>query len=131
MWRRSHVPTASRASPALFAALLLTFLCAPSRVIAQGGIHGHVHAADTQLPIAGALVALVGSTRTTQTDARGRFSMPSVTAGTHALLVRRLGYRADTIAGITVRGDTSTQVVVELTPATRSLDSVLVSTARI
>jgi len=129
MWRRSHVPTASRASPALFAALLLTFLCAPSRVIAQGGIHGHVHAADTQLPIAGALVALVGSTRTTQTDARGRFSMPSVTAGTHALLVRRLGYRADTIAGITVRGDTSTQVAVELTPATRSLDSVLVSTA--
>lgn len=46
-------------------------------------------------PIAGARVDLLTTpTRTVRTDSGGRFALPAVTAGTHRLQVRQLGFQA-------------------------------------
>ncbi|HEX5576740.1 MAG TPA: carboxypeptidase regulatory-like domain-containing protein, partial [Gemmatimonadaceae bacterium] len=83
-------------------------------------------------PVQGAEVVVIaaqGATRSTATDARGRFNLGEFTPGTLALRVRRLGYEqrgVDVEVGAGGR-DTSLEVVLTIIPA--ELENVLVSGA--
>jgi TonB-linked SusC/RagA family outer membrane protein len=101
-----------------FVSLLLAALFAPSAVFAQGtgNIQGTVTDSATRRPIAGAQVAIVGTTRGTLTDDDGRFALRGVAAGTHTLRVVRLGYgqaerRLSLAANETVNADFSVRSV--------------------
>lgn len=106
---------------------MIALAVAPTTVLAQGNILGQLMAADTRMPVGGAVVSLSGWPESAQSDIDGRFAILAVAEGTHSLLVRRIGYLPATIAGIEVEGDTTIVIVAELVPALTPLDSVLVS----
>ena len=94
---------------------LLTFLSLPTHVVGQGAtISGTVADVGSLQPVAYALVAVVGTDRSTLTNEVGRFSLSGVTAGSRTLEVSALGYVTDTRT-VTVTGDSETRLTITLT----------------
>ena len=56
------------------------------------GINGQVVNQQSRVPVSGASVNLIGTRLHTATDSAGRFSHPSLGAGTYILEVRAIGY---------------------------------------
>jgi outer membrane receptor protein involved in Fe transport len=80
-------------------AALVAFSAGRSTLSAQAGeqtgsIGGRV-VDDQGAPLAGAQVAIPGTTMGTQTRANGEYVLPRVPAGTHSLQARLLGYRPE------------------------------------
>jgi len=68
-------------------------LGAQSRDLApSGGIIGKVMDQQSQMPLAGAIVSLLGTRLQTATDSSGRFTHAGLGAGTYLLEVRAIGY---------------------------------------
>ncbi|HEU4585438.1 MAG TPA: TonB-dependent receptor, partial [Gemmatimonadaceae bacterium] len=126
MWRRSHSRTLRSTLGALATIVALAVAAAPA--LAQSGITGVIRAADTHAPLAGALVSLDGSGIATQTGDDGRFTLAPVGSGPHTIVVRRIGYTPERVEHTGGGGD-ARAVIIELEPAPRSLDSVVVSSA--
>jgi TonB-linked SusC/RagA family outer membrane protein len=95
--------------------LLLVLATAASTADAQGNgrIVGRVVAAEGGLPLPGARVVIVGTTRGVVSDTAGRFLLADVPAGEHRVQARRIGFVSATQT-ITVTGGASS-------PATFSL----------
>jgi hypothetical protein len=64
--------------------------------VGNGIIVGEISDATTLNPIAGAFVEIVGSGRTAETDAQGRFQFRGLPAGTFNIEASQLGYFSDT-----------------------------------
>ncbi len=100
MWSsRSARPVFSYPLVSLMVAALVAFSAGRSTLSAQAGeqtgsIGGRV-VDDQGAPLAGAQVAIPGTTMGTQTRANGEYVLPRVPAGTHSLQARLLGYRPE------------------------------------
>ncbi|MGH7737737.1 MAG: carboxypeptidase regulatory-like domain-containing protein, partial [Candidatus Tyrphobacter sp.] len=98
----------------LRAAVLVGLLAASAvPALAQGsGVRGVV-VDDTGRTIAGARLVFLPSRRETTTDARGSFSI-ALPAGRYTAVAFRPGYNSVTVAGILVRSDEQTAIVVRM-----------------
>ena len=117
-----------RAFAAAAAALVLNTAPAAAQVTGRGVLTGTVRAETGGAPVAQATVGLWTEGRYTVTDAAGRFTLV-VTAGSHSLEVRAVGFRPLTVSATVAHGDT-TRVDVRLPAAVIELQEVVVSTSR-
>ncbi|HJU67485.1 MAG TPA: carboxypeptidase regulatory-like domain-containing protein, partial [Gemmatimonadaceae bacterium] len=96
--------------------LLLSALAAAPAAAQNGQIAGTVSDSSSGAPIIGAQVTVAGTTLGALTNDEGRFSIAGVSAGTHALEVRRLGFAARTIRNVQVAAGQTVTVDVRLSP---------------
>jgi hypothetical protein len=127
MWRCSHSRTL-RIIILSALAILVALAVAAASSLAQSSITGEIRAADTHAPIAGALVSVAGSNVAAQTGDDGRFTLAPAGAGARTILVRRIGYAPARVERVVGSG-AALPVIIELEPAPRSLDSIVVSSA--
>jgi TonB-linked SusC/RagA family outer membrane protein len=80
----------------------------------------------TNLPLPGTTVQVQGTTLSSPTDADGRYRIAGVTAGTHTLLARRIGYTAERQA-VTVSDGQQTTADFRMNAAPFSLEEVIVT----
>jgi len=99
---------------------------APSVATMSGIITGTVVDAVTKRPVPDVSITLDEDTRHLQTGVDGTFTIPSATAGTHRLTVRRIGYARQQQV-VTVTDDHTTTVQFALEPRTVALDQVVVT----
>jgi TonB-dependent SusC/RagA subfamily outer membrane receptor len=109
-------------------ALCAASLAAPVLASAQttGEIRGTVTDASSQRPISGAAISLVGTTRSTVTDARGTYTLRAVPAGNARVRASILGYSATERAVAVAAGATAT-VDLALSTSAVQLEGVVVS----
>jgi hypothetical protein len=93
-------------------------LTAPSallliQAIATGSIAGTLRDATTNDPLSGAQLVVVDLNRTAVTDADGRYRLDRLPAGTHRLLVRRIGYAPRTLDAL-VPADGAIEIMIVL-----------------
>lgn len=100
----------------------------PATVAAQGTgtITGRVVDQDTQAPVIGAQVVIVGTQRGALTDAEGRYSISGVPAGTHDVRARRVGY-AQGVQRVTVSEGASASAEFTLATSATRLEEVVVN----
>lgn len=89
MARITHIPFVI---VGLGAASLPSLPAQSTGIAASGGIIGRVIDQQTQLPLGGATVSLLGLQRQTSTDSSGRFTQAGLGPGTYLLEVRAIGY---------------------------------------
>jgi len=95
-----------------------------------GAIEGAVRDAESGQPVVGANVTLRSTFIGAATDARGRFRLSRIPAGTCAVIVSMLGYERKTVEGVNiVRGQTAT-VDVSLRPVPVQSDPVIITANR-
>ncbi len=106
--------------------LLAALAMLPAGAYAQQSatITGQVVDQDTQQPLPGTQVFIVGTERGTLTDERGMFIIPDVPAGTYTLRVSRIGYRE--AAQEVVVGSTPVNVTIALDLDPLGLDEIVV-----
>ena len=103
----------------------------PSRAQSGGVIVGRVTDAKSAATLGFANVAIEATTRGVAADARGRFLIPSVPAGTVALIVSRVGYATFRQANVVVVEGDTTHVDVALQSVLIEADPVVVTAARV
>src|SRR5690606_39368177 len=109
--------------PSWLAALLLTFLVAPSLVAQQepGVIAGRVVAERTQQPLPAAQIAVEGTNLGAQPGSNGEVRITGVSGTSVRITVRRIGYGP---VEPTVRVG-STDLVIAMSPRAINLDEVI------
>lgn len=101
-------------------ALLLPLLALTAPAAAQETTGSRVDIAGRTLdratgqPVANAFVGVVGTRRSTHTDANGQFVLRGLDAGRHSVAVELLGYAADTLTAVFEAGASPLEVL--LTP---------------
>lgn len=104
------------------ASLALTALAEPLRA-QDNSVSGHVRAAGTDEPLAGAQIGVVGGTQRAATDNQGHFRIGGLSGTTVTLDIHRIGYRT---ARVTARvGQTDFLVALVSSPA--SLEAMVVT----
>lgn len=91
-----------------------------------GSITGMVVDGTNLQPLNGAQVVVDGTTRGASADARGRFLIPAVPAGTHTVRVTYLGYRSVGQEVNVAAGETA-EIEFQLEVSAISLDEVVVT----
>lgn len=93
-----------------FVAALIAAAALPTAAAAQaqGTVTGRVVEASSGRGLAGAQIALVGTTRRTVTDQEGRYRMESVPVGSQSLRATRIGYDMNTQRVVVAAGQTAT-----------------------
>lgn len=83
---------------------LVLFLLLPAGLAAQGGgrIVGRIVDAEGNIPLGGARIAIVGTTRMAQSAVDGRYSLARVPSGTVSLRITSIGYAPKTITNSAV-----------------------------
>src|SRR5262245_54295183 len=94
-----------------------------------GSITGTIRASNDSTPVPDATVLLRGSTRVTQSDARGRFVLTGINPGQEIVSVQRLGFAMLTDT-ITVAAGQPTNVDISLRAAAVILTPMVVSAVR-
>lgn len=110
---------------------LLASLASATVATAQQGNEGTVSGRvsdSTHTAVTGANVRVSGVMLATTTDVRGYFSLPHIPAGQRLLIVRRLGFAADS-ALVDVRAGSTVTVDLVLRPSAQALAGVLISTS--
>jgi hypothetical protein len=74
-----------------------------SPVVSRGPVHGVAYDSLRRVPLAGALVSLAGSARTTTSDASGRFRFDSVSPGTYTATLMHEALDSLGLSGVTAR----------------------------
>ncbi len=92
----------------------------------SGTIAGKVTERQTQRPLAGAQVRILGGTRGAVTDDSGSFRIPNVPVGAVQLSATRIGYGPQSRSIVVTSGSTVTANF-ELSPAATTLDAVTVT----
>ena len=90
------------------------------QTIATGSISGTLRDGVTNEPLGGAVIAVLDLNRSAVADADGRYRFDRVPPGTHALLVRRIGYAPRTLEALVPAGGS-----VDITVALRAEPIVL------
>jgi hypothetical protein len=96
---------------------------------AYGSVSGLVLADSTELPIAGAVLSVVGTNREVRSDATGRFLLASIPAGAIELRVRAIGFQMSTFS-VTVRASVDLELDVMLSQSITTLDTAKVRARR-
>src|SRR5690606_28873960 len=109
MWRCSHSRTLRSTLGAL--AITIALACAAASTLAQSSITGEIRAADTHVPLAGALVAIAGSSTIAETGDDGRFTLAPVSGGAHTIVVRRIGYAPGRVEHVVDAGSAGPVVI--------------------
>jgi hypothetical protein len=106
------------------AATLASLLLSSHTLHAQRStvVHGDVTSSRDGTPVAGATVQLPAERRAVVSDSAGIFRLDGILAGTHALVVRRLGY-AQVSAIITTGRQDTLEVSIVLDPRVQLLDT--------
>lgn len=113
--------------PYVFTALMAGLLAAPPAVWAQAGsIAGTITDRATSQPVVGARVIVIGTTIVTQSNAQGRYTLPSIRPGQHTLRVTAIGYGAST-RSVTVEAGAAAAADFAITLQPYSLDEVVVT----
>ncbi len=122
---------ARKVFPPLFAAVCAVLLAAaPSVAAAQNSRISGTVTDSTHATLAGTQVTVVGTRLSSVSDASGRYSIGGVPAGTHDLRVQRIGQRAQTVSGVSVRPGEEAKVDVTLATVPLSLGGMVVSASR-
>ena len=106
----------------------LFLLALPASLVAQGNgtITGRVIDRASQLPVQGAQVRVLGTTRGVLTDQEGRYSITGLPAGSYEVSARRVGYGASTTRVTVTEGGSANAEFALATAATR-LEEVVVN----
>ncbi|MBL0171530.1 MAG: TonB-dependent receptor [Gemmatimonadaceae bacterium] len=122
-----HIARTGRWSrTALLGALLATLSAQSLAAQATGTVSGRVTDAENAQPIVAAQVSIDGTTLGRATGDDGRFVIAGVPAGTHTVVVRRIGYVRQTRSIVVTSGGTTTADFV-LLKSTVSLAGVVVT----
>ncbi|MDB4915423.1 MAG: TonB-dependent outer membrane protein SusC/RagA [Gemmatimonadetes bacterium] len=139
----SHPPLVSRISRSLFGALpimkrrLITasvlaacaFFLPPARVHAQGEtgrITGVVTGIETNLPLQGVRITLLGTQNTVTTNPQGRYTINGVTPGLARIRAAAIGYTPVIVDSIPVRAGQMANVDITLKHQTVELEQIVV-----
>jgi TonB-dependent starch-binding outer membrane protein SusC len=123
---RSRAPLRRLGWPTLIAGALLAFSVGAAPAMAQTGtVEGEV-VTQAGTPILNAQIQLVGTQRSTATDARGRFVLRNLAPGDYQLRVSSLGYRTETTSVQVTAGATAT-VRFEMSTSAIALDQIVVT----
>ena len=87
---------------AALAALLVSVPAVQARAQQTGQISGVVSDSASGAPLSAAQVSIAGTTLGAMTNAEGSYLIVNVPAGTHTLVVRRLGFQQRQIPGVAV-----------------------------
>jgi outer membrane cobalamin receptor len=110
----------------VFILLVVGAAVGPADAVArQGTITGQV-TTDTQQPLGGAQVRVVGPNLRTMTDAQGRFMLVNVPAGQHQLEVQHIGYRSGA-RSVTVAAGATVDVRLEVVRQVLAMDELIVT----
>jgi iron complex outermembrane recepter protein len=117
----------SRTTAVAATGLLLPFGALAAQQTAH--LSGVVRDSATSAGISDVVVALPGTMRTTVTDASGRFVLSALAAGSHTVVMQRLGYVRYSVT-ITLAAGERKQLEVSLTPAAQIIAPMVVSATR-
>ena len=95
----------------------------------EGTITGRVMDVETEGPLSGAAIAVLGQDITQGTNAQGRFTI-TVPPGTHSLAVSLIGYETTRIDGVVVNAGDETEVTISLRSQALALNPVVVTASR-
>ena len=101
-------------------------ISAPAWAQGTGVVAGRVTDRQTERPVVGAQVRIVGTTRGAQTDADGSYRIIGVPAGAAQIAANRIGYSPQTRA-VTVPASGTTTADFQMTVAVTTLDQVVVT----
>ena len=107
-------------------AAVAAFLAAPPLLAQTGSVTGRITDASTGSPLPGASIQVDGTRLGAGTANDGRFRLTGVGAGTHTLVVRRLGYTPQR-RSVTVTAGAEATADFELASSAISLDQVVVT----
>jgi TonB-dependent starch-binding outer membrane protein SusC len=93
-----------------------------------GTVIGSVLDAQKGIPVAAAQVVIVGTSLAVVVDAEGRFTIASVSVGTHVVRAIRIGYQTAS-ATVSVQAGARASVELRMNPSAISLDAVVVTGA--
>lgn len=116
-----------------FLFLLLSLLGTNSPLFAQaqtGNIIGIIKDSESGDLVAGATVAIVGTSNITRSTAEGSFQFKSVPVGQYNLRVSFVGYQQTQIDGIIIQNDSETSLELVITQQGEDIEEVVVTTAR-
>jgi outer membrane receptor for ferrienterochelin and colicins len=108
------------------------FALLPAAALAQAGT-GRVAGTVTDqqgTPVHGAQVVVAALRLGSITDARGRFLIQNVPAGSHVIQVRFIGYRELVLSDVVVRGGETTEITAQLEGTPVQLGGMVVSASR-
>ena len=112
--------------------MLLAALAAPRTIALETGrIEGHVRNAATGVPIAGANVIVVGTTRGAVANDSGFYAINNVPVGTYTVLARFIGYAPATATGVRVTARQAVGVELRLQASAITLQEIVVDGAAI
>ena len=109
--------------------IVLAVSAAPSTIFAQGNafLSGTVVDKNSQKPLSGISVKLLPSERGMVTDAAGYFRFKDITPGTYSLVITGINYQNVLLSNIVVTTGNENTFTIEMEPAIKGLDSVVVS----
>jgi hypothetical protein len=116
------------------AGALVLAIATPASAQTTGGLTGQIIDAQTQNPVADAVViatspALQGE-QTAVTDTSGTFEITLLPAGTYTINVQREGYQPFTQTGLTVRLDKTIKIKLQLVPEAVQAGAVEITVAK-
>ena len=122
--------TGMQALAGLFFSTCLAALFCDSAAAQQGTITGTVTDLETGAPVADAAIRVLGQEDApTNTDPSGRFRI-SVQAGTHSIVVTRIGYETSRTDGVRVGDGATASVTIELRSRALALNQLVVTVSR-
>lgn len=96
----------------------------------KGVLEGKVRDKDTDDPIVGVSVLIVGSSIGAATDIEGKFSISNLDAGTYDVRFTSIGYQSTVYRDVTIRPDLKTTIDVSLTSSTVEFKEVEITAER-
>ena len=93
-----------------------------------GVIAGKVLDKNTQEPLIGATIILVGTQLGAQTDVDGKFTIKNIPTKSYNLLIQYVGYTPKTIYNIVINSGNILNFTIELNPDSKALNEVVVKT---
>jgi len=92
-----------------------------------GTLEGTVKDAETGQPVVGANVTLRSSFIGAATDARGKFRISRISAGSYAVVFSMLGYQRTTVEGVSVVRGQARSLEISLRPVPLQIDPVIIT----
>lgn len=127
---QAKLQRAVRALGFALAVVLLSAIPAQAQEAGSGRIIGTVVSSETGQPLPSAQVSIEGTNRGTLTDARGRFILSGVPAGTQRVMVQSLGFASKTVTGVQVSDASASTLDISLDPSAVQIEGIVVSAER-
>jgi outer membrane receptor protein involved in Fe transport len=108
------------------ALLLFSIIALTSISFGYGGIQGTVRDGKTKESIVGATVYIAGTSIGVSTDLEGKYLLDNLKPGFYKVIVSFISYKSDTISGVKVENEKTTQLDVYLQEVTTQLSGVTV-----